>query len=304
MKVDLYLQTNDGHELAIYTRGNSKNPSVIFLHGGPGGSINEKSFSFFDLNKWYVIAFDQRGCGNSKPFASLHNNTIKHSASDIELIRQYFNLNKITVFGGSYGSTLALYYAIEHPEKIESLVLRGIFLGRNEDVSWLYQEGASYFYPEEHNKFKEFIKKDKQGNLVNAYYQIFTSNDEENKMKACKIWSDWESSVVNLVQKKEFIKEEITKRDISIALLECYYFENKMFWNDDNYILNKVDKIKDIPIYTVHGRYDVDCRLSGAYQLHEKLNNGILYTAERSGHSPYEEESFRLLKNIMKDLES
>ncbi|HEY4537814.1 MAG TPA: prolyl aminopeptidase [Erysipelothrix sp.] len=296
MKVDHYLKVDANHEIAIYTQGNPQNPAILFLHGGPGGHITPASFDFFDLDKWFVIAFDQRGCGQSKPFASLKDNTIMDAFNDIEKIRAYFGIERWTLFGGSYGSTLALYYAIHAADKVEHLVLRGIFLGRDEDIKWLYQEGASYFYPYEHARFKAMIAPEKQNDLIQGYYEIFLSNDQERKRTAAKVWADWESSLVHLIPKK--LEQEISDSDISIALLECHYFAHKMFWDDDNYILAHHEKFKAIPMDIVHGRYDVDCRLSAAYQLVQAVEHGQLHIVEASGHSPFEPEMKKKLRAI------
>lgn len=302
LQVDRYIETEDGHHLAIYRRGNPNKPKVLFLHGGPGGKITEESFSFFDLEKWDVIAFDQRGCGQSKPFASLKNNTVFHAVQDIEKIRQIYGVEKWYLFGGSYGSTLALSYALEYPQHVHTMILRGIFLGREEDIRWLYQEGASYFYPLEHEKFKNVIEEEKQDDLVSAYYEIFQSKDQDRKMKAAKAWSDWESSLVHLVPKTDHYERSLSESDISIALLECHFFANKMFWEEDNYLLNHLHVIEDIPTYIVHGRYDVDCRPSAAYELSQGLKNSYLYFGEASGHSPYEKANFEILRKIMDKL--
>ena len=299
MTNEILIKTGDGHSLAVYAKGNTSKPVVLFLHGGPGGHINEKSFDFFDLEQWFVIAFDQRGTGKSQPFGSLDNNTPFTAVEDIELIRNHFAVETWTVFGGSYGSTLALIYAIHYPKRIDNLVLRGIFLGRQEDVDWLYQEGASYFYPEEHERFKKIIPAEEQSNLVQAYYKIFMSKDEEKKIQAAKAWADWEGSLIHLVPKKDLQDQEVSQNDISLALLECHFFANGMFWKEDNYLLNRVDKIKNIPTFIVHGRYDVDCRPSSAFELKNALNSAKLIIAESSGHSPYEENVFTALKDTM-----
>lgn len=300
MKIDKLLDVTDNHKIAIYRRGNPQGKKVIFLHGGPGGSISEKSFDFFDLDKWDVYAFDQRGCGQSEPFASLENNTVFHSIEDMEAIRKYYEIDSWTVFGGSYGSTLALVYGIHYPKRVEALVLRGIFLGRKEDIAWLYQDGASYFYPEVFETFRSFIDEEQRDDLVKAYYEIFLA-DGDKKYQAAKIWADWENSIVNLVA-KPLASKEVTDDDISLALLECHYFANQMHWTDDNYILNRIDKIKEIPTYIVHGRYDVDCRPIGAYDLARKLDKVHLYITDKAGHSPYEETSFKKLVEIMNSL--
>lgn len=293
------IDTKKGHKLAVYTKGNTSKPVVVFLHGGPGGHISEQSFDFFDLDEWFVIAFDQRGTGNSLPFASLENNTIFDAVDDMELIRKQFNVDSWTVFGGSYGSTLALVYASKYPKRVDSLVLRGIFLGRQEDIDWLYQEGASYFYPQEHEAFKSIIPELEQDNLVNAYYKIFLSDKKELKVKAAKAWADWEGSLVHLIPKKGLSEIEVKDSDISLALLECHYFANTMFWKEDNYILNRAHRFKNIPTVIVHGRYDVDCKPSSAYDLKKHLNKAQLIFAEASGHSAFEANVFKELKDAM-----
>ncbi|MBK2403286.1 prolyl aminopeptidase [Erysipelothrix rhusiopathiae] len=302
MEITEQLRTHDGQTLAVYTRGNRENPAVVFLHGGPGGSISEKSFSFFDLTKWFVIAFDQRGCGQSKPFATLVNNTPFTGVEDLEMIRRHYGLESWIVFGGSYGSTLALLYAIKHPNRVSQLVLRGIFLGRKSDIDWLYQEGASYFYPEEHEAFKAVIAPDKRHDLISAYYHVFTKGDDEQKRLCAKAWSTWESSLVHLVPKAQDL--EISDGDISLATLECHFFANNMFWDDDQYILNHIECIQSIPTEIVHGRYDVDCRPSGAYALAQKLDQVQFHLVEASGHSPYEDAMFNKLVEVMKNLEN
>lgn len=300
MKIDKLLEVGQGQKLAVYRRGNPQGKKVIFLHGGPGGSIGERSFDFFDLEKWDVYAFDQRGCGQSEPFATLENNTVFHSVEDMEVIRKEYGIDQWVVFGGSYGSTLALVYSIHHPKRVEALVLRGIFLGRKEDISWLYQEGASYFYPEVFQSFKDFIDEGQRDDLVTSYYKIFTSPGDK-KYRAAKVWADWENSIVNLEPKK-IENKQVTDADVSLAMLECHYFANYMHWHEDNYILNRVEKIENIPTYIVHGRYDVDCRPVAAYDLASKLKRVELFITDRAGHSPYEETSFKKLVEIMSSL--
>ncbi|WP_323611010.1 prolyl aminopeptidase [Erysipelothrix enhydrae] len=302
MEITERLITQDGQSLAVYTRGNKNNPAVVFLHGGPGGCISEKSFSFFDSTKWFVIAFDQRGCGQSEPFATLVNNTPFSGVEDLEMIRHHYGIDSWVVFGGSYGSTLALLYAIKHPNRVSQLVLRGIFLGRQSDIDWLYQEGASYFYPAEHEAFKSVIEPDERHDLIQAYYRVFTGKDDLQKRLCAKAWSTWESSLVHLVPRLQDL--EVTDADISLATLECHFFANKMFWDDDNYLLNHINQIQTIPTEIVHGRYDVDCRPSGAYELAQKLENVHLHLVEASGHSPYDDAMFEQLVGIMKNLES
>ena len=298
-KVDFYLETGDGHKLAIYTRGNPNMPPVIYLHGGPGAGMNEVDFNFFNLSKWYVIAFDQRGCGNSIPFGSLKNNLVPNGVDDIELIRKHFNIDKWVVFGGSYGSTLALSYAIANPSRTLALVIRGIFLARKEDIDWSFEEGgASLFHPDTFEEYKNFIPKEKQNNLVKSYYEIFSSNDEEKKRLACKKWANWENSLITLLPFKN--PKEITSYDLSSALLECHFMMHNMGWKSDNYILDNVNKIENIPTYIVQGRYDQDCPPIGAWTLKNKLKNVKYFKiTEATGHLSHEKENEKELKKIM-----
>ncbi len=296
-----FLKVSELHTIYVEECGNPDGEPVVFLHGGPGGSISEKSRRFFDPNYYRVILFDQRGCGKSTPFAELKENDIFHLVEDMEKIREYLNLSKWYVFGGSFGSTLALTYAIAYPKRVKSLILRGIFLGRDEDIKWLYQEGASYLFPDVFEPFKEHIEEHKQTDLVSAYYEKLTDKDENVRKAAAKKWSDWEGSIVTLLPPTDLGKD-CTQQDVSLARLECHYFANHMSWEDDNYILNRVQKIQDIPTYIVHGRYDVDCRPSGAYELHKRLAKSVLTFVDAAGHSPYEEGIMNRLLEIMEEL--
>lgn len=268
-----YLQVDNLHNIAIYRKGNINGEKVIYCHGGPGGCIKEHCFSFFDLFKFDVIAFDQRGCGNSEPFAELKENNIYNLVEDIEKIRIHFNLGKVYLYGGSFGTTLALCYAIKYPNNVKGLVLRGVFLGRKKDIDWLYQCGAGYFFPESFDRYSSFIKGEKRSNLLKAYDDIFNSGDSYLIYEACKHWACWERSVIKLFPEKINFAEEVTKEDISLARLECHYFINKLWFDDDDYILNNIDKLKEHKVIIVHGRYDVDCVPAGAYDLYKRLDN-------------------------------
>lgn len=298
-----FLPVSDIHTLYVEECGNPKGDPVVFLHGGPGGSISEKCRRFFDPEHYRIILFDQRGCGKSTPFAELRENDIFRLVEDMEKIREHLKIEKWQVFGGSFGSTLALVYAIHHPERVKNLILRGIFLGREEDIRWLYQEGASYLFPDVFEPFREHIEEEKRGDLVSAYYEKLTHEDEAVRKAAAKKWSDWEGSIVTLLPPTD-LSPECTDRDVSLARLECHYFVHKMSWEEDDYILNRVDTIKDIPTYIVHGRYDVDCRPSGAYELHQKLPKSVLTFVDAAGHSPYEEGMFERLTEIMEELKN
>ena len=295
------LKVSDVHTLYVEECGKSDGVPVIFLHGGPGSCITEKARTFFDPNYYRIILFDQRGCGKSRPFADLRDNTIFHLVEDIEKIRTFLGIEDWFVFGGSFGSTLALTYAIHHPNRVKALILRGIFLARREDTKWLYQEGASYLFPDVFEAFKNHIEEDKRDDLMRAYYEKLTSKEEEVRREAAKHWSHWERSVITLLPPTD-LPTECTEDDVSLARLECHYFVNEMHWEEDNYILNHINKIKQIPTYIVHGRYDVDCRPIGAYELHRALEHSNLTFVDAAGHSPYEKGMFEKLVDIMDGL--
>ncbi len=297
------LPVSDLHSLYVEEHGNPNGIPVIFLHGGPGGCISEKCARFFDPDFYRVILFDQRGCGKSTPFAELKDNNMDSLVEDIEKIRSHLHIERWHVFGGSFGSTLALAYAIKHPEPVKSLILRGIFLGRDEDIQWLYQEGASYLFPDNFEPFKNHIEESKRDDLVSAYYEKLTHPDEAVRKAAAKKWSDWEGGIVTLLPPTN-LKAECTDYDVSLATLECHYFVNHMFWDNDNYILDNIGTIQHIPTYIVHGRYDVDCRPSGAFQLHKAHKKSSLSIINASGHSSSESLLFKRLVEIMDELKA
>lgn len=297
-----YLSVGSGHELYVETAGNPQGIPVIFLHGGPGGHVSEASRRFFDPEAYFIILFDQRGTGQSKPFLSLEANTIFHSVEDMECLREHLGIEAWYVFGGSYGSTLALTYAIHHPDRVKHLILRGIFLGRQEDIDWLYQAGASYFVPEAFDGFKNFIPEQEQGQLVEAYYQRLTQGKPAMRQQASKLWADWESSVINLVPQIPTGQERVSPSDMSYALLEAHYFVHGVFGSQDQYILEHSDRLQEIPMDIVHGRYDINCRPIGAYLLKRAVPQAKLHLIEKGAHNPYERPMMEKLLAIMNHL--
>ena len=279
------------HTLYYDESGNPDGVPVIFLHGGPGCGTAPSCRQYFDPEFYRIILFDQRGSGKSTPRACLENNDTWHIIEDIEKIREKLNIDKWLVFGGSWGSTLSLCYAIKHPERVLGLVLRGIFLGRREDIEWIYEVGGvSNFHPESFERYISIIPEEERKDIIGAYYKRLTSEDKETREVAAKEWSMWEGSLVTLHPDPNLEQSfgEINYA-ISMATIECHFWMNNMFWDDDNWLLNHVDVIKDIPTWIVHGRYDVDCRPIGAYELNKKLNNCKLeFTV--SGHSSGEPE--------------
>ena len=240
---------------------------------------------FFNKDKYKIVVIDQRGSGKSLPFSELRDNDTFSLIKDMEAIREILNIDKWMVFGGSWGSTLSLVYAINHPDRVLKLVLRGIFLAREEDVVWLYKEGASYFYPKEFDLFLSPLTEEERKDPVKSYFK-YLSDNLEIATRYAKFWSDWECSCIHLIRKDN--SDEITPMDISMARIECHYFNNNSFLPTSNYILENTDKLKGLDIDIVHGRYDVDCRISGAYELYKKLENANLYIIQDAGHSSLE----------------
>lgn len=287
-----YLKVDELHDIYYEEVGNPDGHPILFLHGGPGAGIDENSRRFFDPNFYRVILFDQRGCGKSKPFAELENNTTWNLIEDIEKIREKLNIEKWVVFGGSWGSTLALIYAIKHTERVLGLILRGIWLSREEEIDWTFRGGASSIFPEAWERFKSPINKPEAENIIEEYYRIFTEeNSKDIKEYACKCWSQWEASISKLEISEELINDfgELRKA-IAIATIECHYFINNMFGESDNYILENVKSIKKVPTYIINGRYDIVCPIVSAYELHSNLENSELEVANKSGHSASEIE--------------
>ena len=285
------LDVDGTHTIYYEESGNPDGVPVIFLHGGPGCGTAPSCRQYFDPEFYRIILFDQRGSGKSTPRACLENNDTWHIIEDIEKIREKLNIDKWLVFGGSWGSTLSLCYAIKHPERVLGLVLRGIFLGRREDIEWIYEVGGvSNFHPESFERYISIIPEEERKDIIGAYYKRLTSEDKETREVAAKEWSMWEGSLVTLHPDPNLEQSfgEINYA-ISMATIECHFWMNNMFWDDDNWLLNHVDVIKDIATWIVHGRYDVDCRPIGAYELNKKLNNCKLeFTV--SGHSSGEPE--------------
>lgn len=286
-----YLKVDDVHTIYYEESGNPNGKPVIFLHGGPGCGTAPSCRQYFDPEFYRIILFDQRGSGKSTPHACLIDNDTDSIVADMEKIREKLGIDKWLVFGGSWGSTLALSYALQHPDRVVGLVLRGIFLGRQEDIDWIYQEGGvSNIFPDKWEKYVEIIPEDEKKDLITAYYKRLTSEDRKTRVEAARAWSMWEGSIITLLPNDDVV-EDFGDEDyaISMATIECHFWMNNMFRENMNYILDESEIIKDIPTYIVHGRYDMDCRYIGAYLLSQKLNNCKL-EATISGHSSGEPE--------------
>ena len=280
------LKVSDLHTIHIEESGNNNGKPVIFLHGGPGGGIEPVYRQYFDPEKWRIIVFDQRGCGQSTPHAELQENTTWDLIADIEKIREHLEIDKWVVFGGSWGSTLSLSYAITHPDRCKALILRGIFMIRKKEINWFYQDGTSNIYPDAWEHYLRPIPEDERHDLVAAYYKRLTSNDDSVRIEAAKAWSIWEASTSKLIQSEESIHAfEDAKVAEAFARIECHYFTNRGFFDTDEWLLENVDKIRHIPTVIVQGRYDVVCPMISAWELHRAFPEADFEIVQDAGHS-------------------
>ena len=287
---ELKLNVSDLHTIHVEESGNPNGKPVIFLHGGPGGGIEPIYRQYFDSEKWRIIIFDQRGCGQSTPHAELQGNTTWDLVSDIEKIREHLSIDKWVVFGGSWGSTLSLTYAISHPERCKGLILRGIFMIRKKEIDWFYQEGTSNIYPEEWEQYLKPIPVNERNDLVAAYYKQLTSLDESIRIEAAKTWSIWEASTSKLFQSENYLHHfGDAKVAEAFARIECHYFSNCGFFESENWILDNVNKIRHIPSVIIQGRYDVVCPMVSAWELHRAFPEADFEVVQDAGHSMTEE---------------
>lgn len=283
------LQVDDLHTLYFEESGNPQGTPALFLHGGPGSGTDPSQRRFFDPEKYRIILVDQRGCGKSTPHAELQRNTTWDLISDIEKLRSLLHIERWVVFGGSWGSTLSLAYAIKHPQSVRGLILRGIFLGRKQDIHWFYQDGAHRLFPDSWERFLAPISQEERGNLVAAYYKRLTSSDPNVRKVAAHAWSAWEAETVKLKFDSDFFKHfTAPQRALSIACIECHYFLNHTFFPTDNWILENIDAIRAIPTVIVHGRYDIVCPFENAWDLHKKWPEADLKIIADAGHAATE----------------
>ncbi|NJO85491.1 MAG: prolyl aminopeptidase [Synechococcaceae cyanobacterium RM1_1_27] len=280
------LAVSELHTLYYEQVGNPEGKPVVFLHGGPGGGCNATYRRYFDPQKWRVILFDQRGCGRSRPHAELTENTTWDLVADIERLRQHLGIDRWCVFGGSWGSTLALAYSQTHPEACVGLILRGIFMLRQRELHWFYQEGASNLFPDAWEHYLEPIPESERENLIEAYYRQLTSPDPVVRQKAAQAWSVWEASTSHLWQKPELM-ERFAQSEFSLAFarIECHYFVNKGFLTHENQLLEGVKRIRHLPGMIVQGRYDVVCPPVTAWDLHRAWPEADFQLIPDAGHS-------------------
>jgi len=291
-----WLDVGDGHEIYFEESGNPDGKPCVFVHGGPGGGSSPEARQFFDPERYRIVVFDQRGCGRSRPHASLEANTTWHLVADMETLRRELGINRWLVFGGSWGSTLALAYAQAHPEAVTELVLRGIFLLRPEEIHWFYQEGASALYPDSWEAYLAPIPKEEQGDLLNAFHRRLISNDEAIRLAAARAWSVWEASASFLIQNQDFMdKLDAPDAALAMARIECHYFVNGGFFESPNQLLENIDRIRHIPAIIVQGRYDVVCPAVTAWDLHRAWPEADFQLIPDAGHSAFDSGNTRAL---------
>jgi proline iminopeptidase len=285
-----FLKVDDIHEIYFEQCGNKNGKLILFLHGGPGSNIKPSHRQFFDPKVYRIILFDQRGAGKSKPFAELKNNTTWDLVKDIEKLRKHLNIDKWVVFGGSWGSTLSLVYAINYPTRVKGLILRGIFLVRKLELDWFFKSGANLIYPDEWEKVVNIIPLKERNNLIKAYLKRLTSNNKNTKEKAAIRWSSYEAKLASVEVDEDFYKDFTKiKHAIAVSTIEAYYFYNKAFFKSNNYILDNINKIKNIPTIIIHGRYDMVCPVKNAIDLNNKLKKSKLVIVPKAGHLASEE---------------
>lgn len=280
------LAVSSLHTLYFEESGNPEGKPVVFLHGGPGGGTLPSHRQYFDPQRWRIILFDQRGCGRSTPHAELRENTTWDLVSDIETLRSHLGIDRWTVFGGSWGSTLALTYSQTHPDRCAGLILRGIFLLRPKELRWFYQDGASYLFPDAWEAYLAPIAPAERSDMLRAYYQRLTSEDPGVRQQAARAWSIWEGSTSQLIPDPalldRFGADQFAE---AFARIECHYFVNGGFFPSDNYLIEQVDRLRSIPAVIVQGRYDVVCPMVSAWELHRAWPEAEFVVVPDAGHS-------------------
>ncbi|MEO6801232.1 MAG: prolyl aminopeptidase [Rhodanobacter sp.] len=284
-----FLQVSPLHKLYCEQSGNPEGKPVVFLHGGPGGGTNPKCRRFFDPAVYRIVLFDQRGCGQSTPHAELTDNTTWALVADIERVREHLGIERWQVFGGSWGSTLALAYAQTHPDKVSELVLRGIFMLRRRELEWFYQNGCDMLYPDAWETYVNAIPEAERGDLMSAYHRRLTSSDGKTRTDAARAWSVWEGATSFLYQDKSHMassgEDEFA---LAFARIECHYFVHGGFFEHDDQLLRNIERMRHIPAVIVQGRYDVVCPLRSAWDLHRAWPEADLRIVQDSGHSAFE----------------
>ena len=286
-----WLRVSDLHEIWFEESGNSRGKPAVFLHGGPGSGTDARMRGFFDPQKYRIVLFDQRGCGRSRPHASLIDNTTWHLVADIEALRQYLGIERWLIFGGSWGSTLALAYAQQYPQRVTELVLRGIFLVRPWEFRWFYEspDGTGALFPDLYEQFVKPIPPAERHDLICAFYRRLTSDDRGLMLEAARAWSVWEGSTSFLLRDPASVEKfDAAEFAAAFARIECHYFVNGAFLRSENQLLEDVPRIRHIPCIIVQGRYDVVCPMKSAWDLHLAWPEAQFHIVDAAGHSAFE----------------
>ena len=289
------LEVSGGHSIRVHESGNPTGKAVVVLHGGPGGGSSPKQYQFFDPQAYRVILIDQRGCGQSTPYASVDHNTTWDLVSDIETVREFLGIDHWMVFGGSWGSTLALAYAQTHPERVTELVLRGIFMLRPSELHFFYQDGASHVFPDPWEDFLAPIPVDEHGDLIAAYHRRLFGENREELLSCARAWAEWERATCMLDPDQG--ASEPGPQPEAFARIENHYFVNGGFFESENQILQGVDLIRHIPAVIVQGRYDMVCPMRSAWDLHRAWPEAKLIVNTYAGHSMFDPENAASLKD-------
>ncbi|MGB0799659.1 MAG: prolyl aminopeptidase [Planktomarina sp.] len=280
----LMLNVGDGHSIYVEQCGNPDGVPVVVFHGGPGGGCSPGMRRYFDPKYYRVILFDQRGCGRSKPHASVEDNTTWHLVRDIELIRETLNIDTWMVFGGSWGATLGLVYAQTHPNRTERLVLRGVFLGTEPEFQWFYGGGAGQFWPEIWSRFENMIPEDERDDLIAAFGRRLFSGDKMMEIRFARAWTSWENAMAS-IDANGSSGESPSEYARAFARLENHYFQSRVFLDDGTAILNNLDKLANIPGTIIQGRYDMICPPTSAWTLANGWKKADIRMIPRAGHA-------------------
>ncbi|MEL7041833.1 MAG: prolyl aminopeptidase [Pseudomonadota bacterium] len=285
-----FLRVSDLHEIYWEESGNPKGLPVLGIHGGPGGGSSPEMRRFFDPTVYRIILIDQRGCGKSTPHSELRENTTWTLVEDIETVRAHLGIEKWVLFGGSWGSTLALSYAVTHRERVHGLILRGIFLLTEAEIEWFYQHGASRLFPDAYDRYVAPIPEEERHDLLHAFYRRLTGDDQHERRRAAKAWACWEGETITIQgptsRPKRFEENDFAD---AFARIECHFFVNRGFFEKDGWLLEKVaQELTDIPAKIVHGRYDVVTPLSSAWALKKAWPAADLDIVATAGHSSLE----------------
>jgi proline iminopeptidase len=284
-----HLPVSGGHHVYWEQSGNPLGKPALFLHGGPGGGTDPKHRCFFDPGAYRIVLIDQRGCGKSRPHASLEHNTTWDLVDDLERIREELEIDRWLVFGGSWGSTLGLAYAQRHAARVSELVLRGVFMFTREEMAWFYGGGTAMLFPDAWADFVAPIPAAERDDVVAAYHRRLTDPDPDVRARYARAWSRYECRVATLLEDPEIA---VHCDDLDFALpfarIECHYFVHRGFLEHDRQLFDHLDRLADIPVRIVHGRYDVICPVRNAWTLHQRLPRSTLVVVPDAGHSAFE----------------